>query len=271
MNITKIYTFLISLRFSVVLLIALTLDLSIGYIFLHGNASFYEPMNEVGLRQWLQSYGLSNPQLSSWFFVLLFLLFCLVINTLLCTFDKLYHLFTTSRNVQKGRTFKLTLFIHLMHVAMVILLAGYLISYTTATIYNSITLRSGGSHEISDTGITLELTDMELIPYTGKRNESYAGRYLDTQAHLKLSRNGETVERVMSFNNPVFFGGYSFFLQRFNPRQEGGMSAVRYIVLDVRHDPGVKLTFFGMAAFVVGFCGYVWLQNRPRKIRRNPR
>ena len=265
----KVYRFLISLRFSIVLLVLLTVDLSAGYLFLFGNASFYEPMNEVGLRQWLMTYGVSDPLLLSWFFVLLILLFCLVVNTLLCTCDKLYHLFTSSRKNYRGRGFRLTLFIHLMHVAMVLLLAGYLISYTSGTIYNKITLRSGGSYEVYNTGITIELAGMEMVPYTGGRSESFKDRYLDAQAFLRLSARDETVEKVMSLNNPVFYGGYSFFLQRFNPMYQGGMSAVEYIVLDVRRDPGVRFTFAGMAVFVFGFCGYLWLQNRPAKIRRD--
>ena len=265
---TQVYTFFISLRLSVILLLLLTLDLCLGYLFLHGNASFYEPMNEVGLRRWLLTYGIGNPWLSGWFFILLFLLFFLAINTIFCTFDKLHHLFRSGIKSLRNRSIQRTLSIHLMHIAMVLLLTGYIISYTTATLYNSITIRAGGSHKLADTGITLQCTGMEPVPYTAGKNDSFSDRYIDAMVHMKFTSQSKSVEKTLSTNKPVSFKGYSFFLQNFNPRYKGGMSAVQYIVLDVRRDVGVRLTFFGMAAFIIGFLGYIRIQGRTDKNRR---
>lgn len=264
----KIYTFLTSLRLSVILLLLLTADLSLGYIFLHGNTSFYEPMNQVGLLRWLMTYGQADPYHSAWFFVLLFLLACLVVNTVLCTCDKLYHLFSSKKTDTALRGVRLTLFIHLMHVAMVLLLGGYLLSYTGTTIYNSMTLNEKGRLQIPGSSISLELVSMELQPYQGKRNESFTGRYLDARSSLRFQNGAKVSEKTFSINNPISYAGYSFFLQRFNPRQQGGIHAARYIVIDIRKDPGAKLTFTGMALFIAGFCGYILLRKPPRVPRR---
>ncbi len=266
---TRIYRFFISLRLSVVLLVLLTADLGLGYIFMQGNASFYEPMNEVGLRRWLFTYGTSDLQLSAWFFVLLFLLFLLVVNTLFCTSDKLYHLFRSGRIVLKKRGVRLKLSIHLMHVAMVLLLMGYLISYTTAEIHNSLTMGVGEMLEIPDSDITLELVSMELIPYRGERNKSYIGRYIDVLAQLKIKKGTNGSIQTISVNNPAGQGGYSFFLQRFNPLWQDGFNSGEYITIDIRKDPGVCFIFMGMAAFILGFFGFVFFRNPQPLLRRN--
>ena len=266
---TTIYHFLTSIRLSFILLLLLTADLSIGYICLHGNASFYEPMNAVGLRQWLTTYGIANPLLSGWFFILLFLLFCLVVNTLVCTCDKLYHLFSTLRARLAKKRLWLTLSIHLMHLAMVLLFAGYLISYTASNIQSSITVIPGDKATVFGSDLSFELARMELIPYRQNRINSYIGRYIDTDAHLIFRDGTDTKQAVLSTNNPVSYRGYSFFLQRFNPILVKGMSSTQYIVVDIRRDPGVMLTFTGMGAFVAGLMGYIILRSRVRKHRRH--
>lgn len=260
------YKFLIGLRLGVVLLLLITADLCLGYICLHGNSSFYEPMNEIGVIRWLQTYGLASPMYSAWFFILLGLLFCLVINTSLCTCDKLYHLFYAHGKGRKHSA--LTLFIHLMHVAMVLLLVGYLISYTSGTIHNSLTLRPGGQLNVPGTDISMKLTAMDFVPYSGKRNESYIGRFIDASVHLTFCAPGIQEDKTLSINNPVSFGGYSFFLQRFNPRKKGGMNRNEYIIMDARRDPGAFLVFLGMSAFVVGFFGYIMLRS-PLRLPRS--
>ena len=268
-TVTAIYRFFISLRLSVVLLILLTADLGLGYIFMQGNTLFYEPMNEVGLRRWLFTYGTADPQLSAWFFVLLFLLFLLVVNTLFCTFDKLYHLFNSGRIDFRKRSVRRKLSIHLMHVAMVLLLMGYLISYTTAEIHNSLIMRVGETLEIPNSDIRLELVSMEFVPYRGDRNKGYIGRYIDVSAQLKIKREAGEFTRKFSVNNPAGHGGYSFFLQSFNPRQKGGFNPIEYITIDIRRDPGARFTFMGMAAFILGFLGFVFFRSPRPLLRRD--
>ncbi len=263
------YRFLTSIRLSVVLLLLLTADLAIGYICLHYNASLFEPMNVIGLKEWLLTYGPADLSISAWFFFLLILLFCLVVNTLFCTYDKLHHLFSTLRTKSTTKRFWLTLFIHLMHLAIVCLFLGYFISYTMSTIDNSITLTPGSQKISFGKNYTVSLHKMIMQPYPGHAIPGFKGRFIDTHAHLVFSDNRCEKRVVLSMNNPVFFHGYSIFLQRFNPKRKNGMASSRYIVMDIRHDPGVNLTFFGMFLFIAGLVGYTILRGRVRKQARS--
>jgi len=268
-TITTIYRFLTSIRLSFFLLLLLTADLCMGYICLHGNASFYEPMNTVGLIQWLTTYGFARPMLSAWFFILLVLLFCLVINTLVCTCDKLYHLGSTLHARLTGRRVWLTITAHLMHLAIVLLFAGYLISYTMSDIENSVTVMPGGKAVSFGSGLSFTLTKMDLTPYKHNRLDGFIGRYIDSDAHLIFNDgDNDTQQAVLSLNNPVSYWGYSFFLQRFNPRSAGEISPSKYIVIDIRRDPGTILTFTGMGAFILGLIGFIMLKTPFKTSRR---
>lgn len=258
-----------SVRLSFYLLLLLTADLIVGYICLHGNSSFFEPMNHVGLRNWLTTYGMANPLLSGWFFVLLLLLFCLVVNTLVCTFDKLYQLFTTLGARISSNSFWLTITVHLMHLAMTMLLIGYLISYCFSTIHNSVTLLENPREATAvDEKLRMELSRIELILYTGD-HDSFTGRYLDARAHLVLRHGNDCKSAVISINNPASFRGYSFFLQKFNPKYKSGTNMARYVVVDIRRDPGAGLTFAGMVLFIIALTGYLIFRTGIKPGRRN--
>lgn len=262
------YHFLGNIRLTIILLLLLVADLCIGYLCLYENVSLFQPMNEVGLKRWLTTYGLSQPLLSGWFFLLLPLLFFLVINTLICTGDKLYHLFTSTLRQFSSNRLWLTLSIHLMHLAMVLLLVGYLTSYTLGTTYPGITVTPGTPATVPNSRVKIELLKMQMVPYSSKRLDSFIGRNIDAQAHLVLSNGNPKKSEILSMNKPVHFQGLSFFLQQFNPKQiGGGMNSAQYIVVDIRRDPGVIPTFTGMASFITGLFGYFFFRYRVRKNR----
>ncbi len=252
--------FFASLRLTVILLLLLILDLLAGWYALGGNASFFEPLNQLGLWHWLSTYGHDNMALAAWFFMLLLLLACLVVNTLCCTVDRLYRLAGVFRNAS-GRRLLFRLSVHLMHLSLVLLLTGYFISYTGAKICPGLVVGEQGKTPVPGAGITLALEAMETVPYNG-RLPAYQGRYVDASAVLRMESAGRSESREIRINRPASFAGWSFFMQRFNPRSAGGMSAAKYIVVDARRDPGAMPAFWGMAAFMLGLLGYV--AARPR-------
>lgn len=262
----SIYRVGTSLRLSFWLLLLLTGDLILGYICVSGNASLFEPMNQIGLQNWLVTYGRSSLLLSGWFYLLLALLLCLVINTVVCTIDKLYHLFIKPFAGTGSKRFWLTITIHLMHLAMALLLVGYLISYSFSSIDTSVTLLEKGEAEFQDGKLRIELRELELVSYRGK-HDSFKGRFIDANADLTLYLGNESKDVQLSFNNPVYFQGYGVFLQRFNPMYLSSMSPARYIIVDVRRDPGMRLTFSGMALFVLGMTAYLYLRNESQHPR----
>lgn len=266
-RIRQLYRFFCSIKLTVVLLLVLVADLCLGYLSLQGNVELFQPLNEVGLRQWLLTYGRTKPLSSAWFFLLLPLLGLLVVNTLCCTGDKLYHLFHSSAGKRSSNRFYLVLSIHLMHLAIVVLLIGYLTSYTLSSIHPATTLMPGVVVKVPDTTVTAELLDMQMIAYSGERLASFFGRNLNTRAQLLLSDGKKKKTATISVNQPAHFQGFSFFLQRFNPTSATGMSSSKYIIVDIRRDPGVIPTFSGMAAFVTGLLGYLFFRYQSRRDR----
>ncbi|MBM9520800.1 hypothetical protein JWG39_13335 [Desulforhopalus vacuolatus] len=264
-----LFRFFTSLHLSVVLFLLLVVDLLFGWYCLEGNTSFYQMMNRTGLVEWLLTFGRSDPFHTSWFVVLLVLLFFLAINTLCCTGEKLTRLAKNFHATLQRKSGRFTLSVHLMHLAMVVLLAGYLLSYIFGEVNSSVAVGdSGMTTVVPGTQLRLRVEKMEMIPYSGKGIPAFEGRRIDAEAllHISLKGYGEKVQKI-SMNRPVFFHGWSLFMQTFNPKSEGSMSKNIYIVLDVRRDPGIPLTFCGMTAFVLGVLGYLCF--RPRKTGTN--
>jgi len=257
-----------SIRLAVVLLILLAADLSLAYFSINGRGIIFEPMNQVGIWPWLKTYAMPNLCHTAWFFILLALLTALVINTLVCTSSRLWILFPTLRKHGLSKRFYFSLSTHVMHLGMLAILIGYLVSYTMSQVYPSLTLALKKEALVAGTNLRLELLSMTLPIYEGKRLESFAGRIISPVVQLKIAGPIEERTATLGFNNPVRFQGYSFFLQRFSPRQKSGMSTTRYIVIDVRRDPGVLLYFIGISFFLGGLLFYVifWIRSRqPRK------
>lgn len=265
--IETVFHFFCSLKLAVVLLFLMVADLCFGYLCLQGHATLFQPLNEVGLKQWLITYARSEPFFSAWFILLLPLLSGLAVNTLCCTGNKLYHLFTSHIKRWSSHSFLHTLSIHLIHLAIVTLLLGYLASYTLSTIHPSITLTPGVLATIPGSNINVELIEMQMIPYTGKHLASFNGRNINTNAQLKLSDKNMSKTTTLSINHPAYFRGFSFFLQRFNPTSSRAMSSSHYIVVDIRRDPGVIPTFTGIVAFLIGLAGYLFFRYSTRKNR----
>lgn len=263
--VVRTYQFFCSIKLTVTLLLLLVADLSLGYICLQGKVSLFQPMNEVGLSQWLLTYARSQPLDSAWFLLLLPLLSLLGINTLCCTGEKLYHLVRSQHTRLPANRLWLTLSIHLMHLAMILLLAGYLTSYTLSTIYPSITLTPGLPLTVPGSSLQVELLEMQMIPYSRNRLIPFLGRNIDVNAHLLFKDGKEQVHATLAMNRPVHIHGFSFFLQRFNPTRAGGMSPSQYIIFDIRRDPGVLPTFIAMGAFLTGLFGYLFFRHRTRK------
>jgi cytochrome c biogenesis protein ResB len=258
-----------SIRLAVVLLILLALDLSLAYFSINGRSIVFEPMNQVGIWTWLNTYAVTNLHCTAWFFILLLLLSALVLNTLVCTASRVWALLRGWIKHGAGKRLYFSLSTHIMHLGMVVILIGYLVSYTMSQVYPSLTLAPKKEAIVAGTNLQVELLNMTLPIYEGKRLKSFSGRVISPSVQLRIaSPSGERIA-TLRFNSPVRFQGYSFFLQRFSPNRKSGMSNGQYIVIDVRHDPGVLLYFIGISFFLGGLLFYIifWIRTRqPRKI-----
>ena len=254
----RVWNRLGSLRLSIWLFALLAVDLCIGYLCLEGRTVVFQPMNDVGLVQWLKTYGVNQLSVTAWFFLLLPLLLALAVNTLICTTSKLYSLVPKVVNCSLNNGYRLTLSIHLIHLGVVVMLTGYLVSYSLGTVYPSITITLHNQAHIPDSTITLALTELALIPYTSGRIPSFTNRYINAEARILVHSPGKSDHEVaVALNRPAYVQGYTLLLKRFNPGSAGSMSSAKYIVLDIRRDFGGLVTLFGMGGVIAGLLGYL--------------
>ncbi len=265
--IQRLWYFFTSVQLAIILLALLAMDLCYAYFYVNDHTTIFEAMNREGLWPWLSTFGIQNFHLTSWFFILLLLLFFLAINSMVCTWHRLILLYRKWKVQGLGTHIALSIFIHMMHIGIVVTLVGYLISYTMTQVYPSITLVPEKKQTVATIPLTLTLLSMDLPVYEGKRLEAFSGRILRPQARIQLVLGHDTRIASLGFNKPIRFYGYTLFLQRFSPQQKSSISSRHYLVLDVRRDPGVSLYFIGITCFIVGFFGYILLGknfNRPK-------
>ncbi|MCF6187973.1 MAG: hypothetical protein L3J49_10950 [Desulfobulbaceae bacterium] len=260
----RIYRFFTSILLAVILLVLLAVDLCFAYISLNGRQSLFDAMNRQSIGAWISTYGVENIQHTAWFFTLLFLLSVLVLNTLVCTGDRLWKLIRRWRTAGANRRVWFSLATHIMHLSVVVILIGYLLSYTMTRVSPSLAVVPDLPTKIAGTEISLELLEMKLPVYEGSRLEPFSGRVIQPEILLRMTSHNESRTAWLGFNKPVRFLGHTLFLQNFSPRNNSSMSRSRYIVIDVRNDPGVLFYFAGIIFFLAGMVGVVFF----RPVRR---
>ncbi len=265
---TKIWQWLGSIKLTIVVLLLLVVDMVIGYWCLDRRTTIFQPLGDVGLFQWTSTYGLHNLLFTAWFFVLLRLLAVLVINTFVCTTEKVITLLSRKRSLPLGR-FWLRLAPHIMHYAIIVVLAGYLSSYMLADVHPGQTLVPGASLTIPDTNIHIEFSSYEPHYYQGKRLDFFHDWVIDPGVGLTLLSSTLQRTAILSYNKPVRYQGYTIILKNFYPKKKGGMSPRVYIDLSIRKDPGVVFYFSGMLLFAAGLLIYVFLWVYFKKARNS--
>lgn len=267
----RIFRALGSLRLSLILFFLLSLNLLVGYFCLEGNTVIFFPLNEVGLMSWLGTYGLQNLSYTFWIYLLLPLLSLLAINTLVCTLIKLKGL-AQKKGLRLGHfATRLSLLIHLIHLAVILMLAGYLVSYTLGETRQGLVLAPGKEVSLGEEGIMLRLDAMELIPYEADRIASFTDRNLNVAATVTVSGPGLVEKQLgLGINRPALVAGRLLLLERFNPKYQGGMSNAPYLVITVRKDYGGFISLAGMLAFSLGLMGYLYHRTPAIQRRRKP-
>ncbi len=243
------------------LLFLLSLDLVAGYLSLRSRTTIFEPMNQVGLWSWMTSYGEADLRHTAWFLVFLVLLGLLAVNTLACTWQRLSRL----PGQGPGQDLYRRLAIHGMHIGVLLLLCGYLASYTLSTVSPSVILVEEKAVTDPVSGLRLRLEKLRLPRFGGQRLPSFAGRVIRPEGCLLVSNeHGRRMARL-GFNSPVRFRGWTIFLQRFAPTGRSGMDGPGYVVVDLRRDPGVLLSISGLALVLAAMTAWSYLVLRTRR------
>jgi hypothetical protein len=253
-----------SIHLTVILCLLLTVDLSAGYICLDRRTILFAPLNDVGLATWIRTYGRHNLLYTMWFFILLSLLALLCVNTFVCTTDRVASLIERRRHFHPWRLL-LKFAPHMMHYAMIVILAGYLCSYLFAQVLETRTLIPGLPFDLPGSKARIALVELDPIYYEGERLPAYKNRVLQPRAKLRLMDGDQQHTAVVTFNRPLRWNGYSMFLKDFRPKKrKGGMNRQVRIDLSIRRDPGVRLYLAGILLFTAGLSLYLaeWVMFR---------
>ncbi len=251
-----------SIRLTVAVCWLLAADLGCGYFFLRERLEIFVPISDVGLFDWVQTYGAANRLHTAWFFAMLALLAVLAANTFACTTARVSAI-VAQRHRWRELPFRLAP--HLMHYAVLIILAGYLASYLLSTSDTGHALRPGEAFVLTGTKTTLRFDGYAPEILNGKRVEAFDGFVMRPNAQITLSGDGTKTRAVLNFNEPLRIDGRGVYLSDFQPRQPGKGMGRPYISLIVRHDPSAIVYRFGMGVFVVGLALYVGRRKLKRQ------
>ncbi len=259
-----------SIHLTVVLCLSLAADLTWGYVCLNRHATLFGPLNDIGLAAWLHTYGRHNMAYTAWFFLLLALLTLLCINTFVCTTDRVAGLLRARRRFTSLRLF-FKFAPHIMHYALIVILAGYLSSYLFARVLDTRTLVPGHSMTLPATTARITFTGFDPLYHRGDHLPVLRDRVLRPRARLLLTDGESRQSTVLCCNRPVRFKGYGIFLKDFSPKQKGGAMAGRArIDMSIRKDPGVVLYLAGLLLFTAGLAIYLVDWTFFKKIRKDP-
>ncbi len=262
-----LWSFFGSALLSIWLLLALVVVLCCGYCLFEAQPLVYQPLNRLLLWDWITSYGWASLYNTWWFFAFIVLLGLLVLNTLVCTWQKVAALL---RRENRGSRLDYVLRFspHVMHLAFVVILASHLVTYVFGlNLQNNVVLLN---REITIPGsqIRLKLAGIKSEFYQGRRLAFFKGRALTQDISLVLTEpGGQPVRKSLAYNSPIWFGGYSIHLKTYYPRAKQSMRRRPYANLIIRRDPGVKTFFAGTLVFALGLLAYLWQALRQYRQR----
>jgi len=256
----KTWNLLGSVHVTVILLLLLVVDVGAGFFSLRSHTILFKPLHDLGIWEWVKTYGTANLSHTAWFFVFLIVLFLLCVNTFVCTTDKVFMLLKNRRRFPDRIRFILRFSPHIIHYALLIILLGYLASYTFTRSDSNRVLLPGKSIQISHFTGRIQLESLNIQYYEGDRLDFFKGRAINADATLVLTDGNQAQTKTVSINKPVWFKGFSIHLKDFAPRTRSGMKRIHYVTLIIKKDPGVYLYFIGMFLFAVGLFMYLYMK-----------
>ena len=268
--IKKIWHALASVRLTFLCMISMCVCAGCGYFLIRNHVNVFRPLQDISLIAWSGTWGLARLPYTWWFFVLLCLLALLCLNTFACTTDRVKALWRNRSRFSSLSAFILRLSPHVMHYALIIILAGYLVSYVFASTITTLILLPGRTTLVENTDVTITLNDLNIETYRGNRMAPLDGRAIGATAFIAFADSRGRIKKArLGLNMPARFHGLSVHLTDFAPQSEGGMVRRKYADLTVRQDPGISIYYAGMALFVLGLVIYVlsftpWGENQLR-------
>ncbi len=266
-----IWSFLGRADLTLYVLLALVADLCAGFFHFRAEPQLFGPLDRLMLWDWITTYGRFHLAETWWFFVFMGLMLLLVLNTSVCTINRVAGLIRI-RSGETGRLDYLLRFSpHLMHLAFLVLLVSMLASYVVGVNLRNNILSPGRTVDLAQTGHRLRLEKMEVEYYQGRRLSFFENRAIDQDLTLAFTdpRGRETV-RHLGINKPVRYRGFSVHIKNYQPQTRNRAGRPGWANLIVRKDPGVGGFFAGVGLFVLGLTGYL-IQTLRKNARSGPK
>ena len=247
------------------LLLILVVDLCGGFFTFRAHPELFGPLDRLQLLDWIVTYGRFHLDRTWWFFVFMILMSLLVLNTLVCTYNRVAALVRRRRESPERLDYLLRFSPHLMHLAFVVLLLSMLASYLGGVNLRNNVVRAGGTIALAGTDIKLRLDGIKVDFYQGRRLSFYQGRAMDQDLSLTfIDGRGRETTRSLGINRPVWYRGYSVHIKKYQPQSESRAKRPGWANLIVRRDPGVRIFFAGVGLFILGLAGYLVQSLRKR-------
>jgi cytochrome c biogenesis protein ResB len=254
----KIWSAMGSVHLTFALLVMLVADLGGGFFSLRFHTDLFVPLNELGLQEWITTYGLGYLRHTAWFLILLVLLFLLAANTFVCTTTRIVVLLRYRSSFTSPVRFFLKFSPHVMHYALLVILLGYLSSYLFAVNSTNNILIPGKSIQVPDSDLYVKLESVDIQFYKGNRLDFLQKRAINPEAMLVLMNEHQVQRKRISIIKPVWFEDFSIHLKDFAPKTKGSLNRKPYVNLIIKRDPGIKFYFTGTVLFIVGLFMYLY-------------
>jgi cytochrome c biogenesis protein ResB len=233
-------------------------DTALAYPLIQKSLTTFIPLGEVGLWTWLTSYGRLTFSHTFWFYGLLVGVTFLGVNSFVCSTIRVWAILGPRR--KKGWLLKLGP--HFTHYAVVVMLLGYLGSYTLAEALPGRALVPDGPPFKLPKNLGFVSARLEKPKiYAGQRLEFFDQWYLDPGIVLSFKKpsGDQTFEARIAYNQPVRYAGYNFYLADFYPKNatSAGMGGYKTIKLTIRRDPAANIYIAGIIIFAVGVALYL--------------
>lgn len=228
------------------LLALATLFFVIGTVYFRFEKQVLPQLNFQLVQDWIQQLGLAHPELSWWFFVLLFILLLLGINTVACSIDRLLRLLPQVRRMAKLE-FAVSLTPTLVHLVFILVLGGHLLSSFTGSV-EKVSCAAGQAVTLSG-GRSLQVLAVRYDTHAGPA--SIAGNLKGMSADLRLHAPGFQGTFTVAILSPALRAGYAFFLDSIDKYARS-----RELRLIIRRDPGIRLIFPGLLVIILLMAWY---------------
>jgi len=267
----RIWSFFSSIRLTLYLTYAITIDVITGSLVLIGNRDIYNGIDRVVLVDWWLNTGSRHLGVTWWIPLLVFLVFLFAINTLVCSIDRLIPIcrFYFREQIEKvtiggkdmdeedptlfnKRKSLAPFYPYIAHIGFLVALIGHLVGSTSGFKSYGNVIAEGAAVEVpNNRGLYLLLDRFDV------RMHRY-GYPEEMKSYVRLLEENKVVaEKVVEVNSPLIYKGLAFYASDFQQAPDGRF----YVAFDVIKDPGVWILFTGLFIFTIGILLTLFLKR----------